>query len=391
MECLICHKILSNKGLGSHLISHNITAKEYYDTYMKKPDEEICPICGKNTPFLKICKGYQRFCSISCSQRSKDTREKFKETFRKNHNGAENNFQIKEIQIKAEKKANTKEALEKKKLTSLEHYNVENPAQSEEVKQRAQQTNLIKYGYRAYNKEKGKQTMLERYNCEHALQNPDIKRKQEQTEYNKWRKYAKDNNYLFVQDLLKEYGTGWYQSELGKSIVFVVGQQAFIKREDLDKIIQYINTISTSYSYKEKELVSYIKTFYSGLIYENTRKVIGRAELDVYLPELNLAIEYNGNYFHCIEANTNKNYHLRKSLLCRKKNIRLIHIYEFEDFNKQKQLLKDLILGVDNYNKEDFNKNNLIDNIPQPIIIFKNDKYTIYGAGKLYIDEENYV
>ena len=73
---------------------------------------------------------------------------------------------------------------------------------------------------------------------------------------------------------------------------------------------------------------------------------------------------------------------LRKSIACRNKGIRLIHIYEFEDFEKQKQLLKDLILGIDNYPKNDFNKNNFI-NIPKPEIVFKNAKYTIYGAGKL--------
>ena len=71
-----------------------------------------------------------------------------------------------------------------------------------------------------------------------------------------------------------------------------------------------------------------------------------------------------------------------KSLLCREKNIRLIHIYEFEDIEEQKQLLKNLILGIDNYPKNDFNKNNLIENIPEPEIIYK-DRYTIYGAGPL--------
>ena len=71
-----------------------------------------------------------------------------------------------------------------------------------------------------------------------------------------------------------------------------------------------------------------------------------------------------------------------KSLLCREKHIRLIHIYEFEDIEEQKQLLKDLLLGVDNYPKNDFNKNNLLDTIPEPTLIYK-DRYTIYGAGPL--------
>lgn len=80
------------------------------------------------------------------------------------------------------------------------------------------------------------------------------------------------------------------------------------------------------------------------------------------------------------------NCHLDKSLLCREKSICLIHIYEFEDFDTQCQLLKDLINGVDNYSKNDFNKNNLIDDIPEPEIIYSNEYSTIYGTGKLVIN-----
>ena len=65
--------------------------------------------------------------------------------------------------------------------------------------------------------------------------------------------------------------------------------------------------------------------------------------IDIYLPDLKLGIEFNGTYWHCIENGTPKDLHLKKSLLCRAKGIRLIHIYEFEDFEKQKKLLKDLI------------------------------------------------
>ena len=128
-------------------------------------------------------------------------------------------------------------------------------------------------------------------------------------------------------------------------------------------------------------LEEFIRIFYQGEILRNQR-IIGRFELDIYLPNLQLAIEYNGIRYHSIEMSKPKDRILRKSIACRNKGIRLIHIYEFEDFEKQKQLLKDLILGQDNYPKNDFNKNNFLE-IPEPEIIFKNDKYTIYGAGKL--------
>jgi ssDNA-binding Zn-finger/Zn-ribbon topoisomerase 1 len=54
----------------------------------------------------------------------------------------------------------------------------------------------------------------------------------------------------------------------------------------------------------EKELVEYISTIYDGTIIENDRNTIVNPitghylELDIYLPNLNKAIEYNGIYWH---------------------------------------------------------------------------------------------
>lgn len=380
MKCEICEK--EYKILGSHVQTHNISIKDYYDTYIKQPGEGICPVCGKETKFFSLNKGYQRHCNNICAQKDPATRQKFHETNLKRF-GVINFFQLKNIQSKAEKNAHSEQAEQKRIQTVQLHFGVDNPAQSTEIQSKIQQTNLDRYGSRAYNHEKGKQTMLNQYGHEYALRVPEFKNKQEITEKLKWETLAKENDWILVQDLLKQYGHGWYQSEIGKSIVFTIGQQAFIKHEDLDKIQQYISNINTSSSKKEQELKDFIRTFHDNLI-ENSRRTIGRSELDIYLPDLKLAVEYNGIWYHCIENGTAINYHLRKSILCRKKEIRLIHIYEFEDFEEQKQLLKDLILGQDNYPKNDFNKNNLLEHIPDPEIIYQNNGCTIYGAGKLY-------
>lgn len=99
--------------------------------------------------------------------------------------------------------------------------------------------------------------------------------------------------------------------------------------------------------------------------------------------DLKLAIEFNGLKWHSIENGMDRDYHLNKSLECRKLGIRLIHIYEFENFNNQLDLLNQFLLGQDNYPKNDFNKNNLINKIPKPEIIYSKE-YTVYGAGKLW-------
>lgn len=83
-------------------------------------------------------------------------------------------------------------------------------------------------------------------------------------------------------------------------------------------------------SFEEKKIFEYIKSIYTGNIIENYRKLIPPLEVDIYIPEKNIAIEYNGTYWHSTLCLNDKYYHLNKSLLCQEKGVRLIHIYGWE-------------------------------------------------------------
>ena len=61
----------------------------------------------------------------------------------------------------------------------------------------------------------------------------------------------------------------------------------------------------------------------------HNRKLIPNYELDMYIPEKKLAIEINGNFWHC-SMRKEKTYHQKKTLLCAKNGIRLVHIFEYE-------------------------------------------------------------
>ncbi len=97
-----------------------------------------------------------------------------------------------------------------------------------------------------------------------------------------------------------------------------------------------------TYSKGEKELCQYIKSLYSGEILENTRKFIGGKELDIYLPELKLAFEYNGEYWHKIHEEKEPGYHENKQKACEENGVKLIEIWE-NDWKKNNQQIKDLI------------------------------------------------
>lgn len=92
---------------------------------------------------------------------------------------------------------------------------------------------------------------------------------------------------------------------------------------------------------KEKELVDYIKSLYSGQIIENSRSVISPLELDIYLPELKLAFEFNGIYWHN-EQNVKSTYHINKTNMCNFRGIQLIHIFEHQ-WDNNTEVVKSLI------------------------------------------------
>ena len=116
-----------------------------------------------------------------------------------------------------------------------------------------------------------------------------------------------------------------------------VGQLIY-KYEVFDKI--FYNPIISN---EEEEFIKYIKSIYNGRV---ERYILSDSkEIDVYLPELNLGFEFNGNYWHC-ELNKNKDYHRNKSLLAEEEGIRLIHIWEYEwlqDTDKIKYFINNLL------------------------------------------------
>ena len=99
-------------------------------------------------------------------------------------------------------------------------------------------------------------------------------------------------------------------------------------------------------SINEHKIYEYIKNIFPNAI-ANDRKILKGNELDIYIPEKNIAIEYDGLYWHS-ELKKDKNYHLNKTLECEKNGIRLLHIFEDEWLYKSEiwKSILDNILGL---------------------------------------------
>ena len=267
-------------------------AEKLYNYLFNSPGHK-CVVCGKPTTFSSITKGYKQYCCPRCVR------------------------------------LGTKEGTEKK---MIKKYGVPNASQSKEVKERKKQTMISNFGSleNAYKEreKKTKSTCLEKYGVENASQSEEIKERKKQTMISNFG--SLENAYKEVSDKraqtnMERYGTS-YPSQ---------------SREVKERARK-----TNHESGKELELKLYIKSL--GFDGNRTRTVLPSGkELDIYIPEKKIAIEFNGIYFHSDMFKT-KDYHINKFEECRQQGIQLLQIWEDWMINKPR-IVKSIIkakLGV---------------------------------------------
>ena len=111
----------------------------------------------------------------------------------------------------------------------------------------------------------------------------------------------------------------------------------------------------------------------------NTRQVIKPQELDVYVPERNLAIEINGSFWHRTEVK-GQDYHLNKMLKCEELNILLLQFTEIEIFSKQNfvwSLIDEMLYGCIKEKAEEVKYIS-----EETALSFLQENYTFFRHGK---------
>ena len=102
----------------------------------------------------------------------------------------------------------------------------------------------------------------------------------------------------------------------------------------------------TSHSKPEKEVLEIVKSFTNKLVMENDRTQIinpktgKNLELDVYIPALDKAIEFNGTYWH--SSNYMKYKDEQKIIQCEDKGINLMIIEEQDWINNKKECVNNI-------------------------------------------------
>ena len=154
-------------------------------------------------------------------------------------------------------------------------------------------------------------------------------------------------------------------------------------------------------SSSEQELIDFCHQFFNDLK-THDRTLIKPYELDIVIPEIKLALEFNGIWYHSIEAGTPPGYHLMKTEMCEAKGYRLIHVWEDEWINNNQQIKNDIkklfnndyLISYEDNDKIIFDRSNtsllqlktkfnLIKKINPELIV--RDKFHVENCGKLIV------
>jgi len=352
----------------------------YISKYFKTDNRNIKKILLDNNTELKSQSEI-----VTLSMNNDDTKRKLSESYYKSQEkrkqtcldkfGVEYASQSQEFQNKVKEtsfeKYGTEHFLkcdkvqEKRKETCLEKYDVDNVSKIEEVKQKIENTNLEKRGVKssfqcAEVKSKTKDTLLYKYGVTNPSKHRPFVEKREDTMLSRYgyknsMHVIKFKNVIslklkdkFLETFderlellnLRLFDTEYIDATYKHNWICTKCKSEF---QSSWWYIQQGKLCPTCYpplsntSKAEEEVYQFIKNILSDSIEikRGIRSIIPPKELDIFIPSKNIAIEYNGLYWHSemFKYNNTKDlimYHLNKTIECEKKGIRLIHIFEDE-------------------------------------------------------------
>lgn len=109
-------------------------------------------------------------------------------------------------------------------------------------------------------------------------------------------------------------------------------------------------------SKEESEIFSYLESLGIYNIKTKNRSLLKGLELDIYLPDYKVAIEFNGTYWHSEKLGKDRNYHLNKKNKCKELGIDLITIWDI-DWRDKKEIIQNVIKSRLGFNKKLYARN----------------------------------
>lgn len=250
-----------------------------------------------------------------------------------------------------------KEVVNKRIKTTFEMYGVVNVGADKNIIAKRNATIRERYGVDAILKNKDaldkmRKTTIERYGVDSWLKTDERKRKSYHQSYQTilgWKDYVIP---MFSEEEYHGYKHNeiyrWKCAKCGEEFEAKIGGWGHL--EESCKIPRCMKCYPhhTNCSEAENKILEFIKSVYHGEIIRHDRKLLDGMEIDIYLPEIKVAFEYDGLFYHNEDSGKGSDYHLEKTNACLEKGVSLFHIFEDEWCHKRKIVLGRIkeIVGV---------------------------------------------
>lgn len=283
---------------------------------------------------------YHKYCSLKCSNSSSNVKQKKIETYQAKY-GVDN--PSKAIIVH-----------EKKKQVSLEKYGTEYPWQSREVKETKVRNLIEKYGVKNVMFDENirnahQQAIVDKYGSTSPFGNQEVRKKAMDSQRNKYDGRLHNQKHFSEDTLEKLSNARWLYEQhiINKQTLETISHQLQIRDGTVGKYLHDhgIDTQRFPVSTAEKEISQFL-TDNNIRHTTNDRKIISPLELDIVIPEFNVAIEHCGLYWHSHFHKPNT-YHRDKMKRCNESGFRLITLFENEWIYK-KELVKQKLLSIVN-------------------------------------------
>lgn len=247
------------------------------------------------------------------------------------------------------------------KETLLEKWGVDHPLKSKDILDRIKSNNLEKWGVDNVSKSqiiinKIKEKNLEKWGVDWYYESDEFKEKKEKTILEKY----KTNNYFeskhrknyVISNKIENYPDLeiiGYENKFFKIKCYNCNELFEIKTDVLYKRNKEKHTICTNCnklndafrSSAEIEICNFLEK--SGIKTTSSRRDLIKGEIDIYLPDYKIAIEYNGLFWHN-ENFKDRDYHYTKYKKCKKIGVKLIQIWE-DQWLSDKDKVKSFLLS----------------------------------------------
>lgn len=221
-----------------------------------------------------------------------------------------------------------------KKATCISRYGVDSYSKTDEFLSKSSATNLKIHGVENVfmDRDKMKNSYIEKFGVDHPMKLQDVRDKVARTCREKYGSNYPQQLHISDETLhivdSKDQLESLYLTE-NKTIETIASSLGVGYTYILNKLNYHnIPVRRKRYSQFELDVVTFLKKIYEGTILINDKTAIGK-ELDIFMPDLNLAIECNGLYWHSeFAGGRGRQFHIGKTVECAEKGIQLIHIWD---------------------------------------------------------------